>query len=58
MRRMKLLGSIVADVVYERSMDARREDAVHGFELEGSEDRNEAHNKLKLEEKIEILMIV
>ena len=53
---MKLLRSIVADVVCEMSMDARREDAVHG--CEGSEDRNEARGKLKLEEKIEILMIV
>ena len=53
---MKLLRSIVADVVCERSMDARRKDAVH--DLEESEERNEVCGKLKLEEMIVILMIV
>ena len=45
LQRMKLLRSIVADVVCERLMDARREDVVHDFE--GNEDRNEARGKLK-----------
>ena len=52
---MKLLRSIVADVVCERLMDAR-EDALH--DLEASEHRNKARGKFKLEEKMEILMIV
>ena len=47
---MKLPRSIAANVVCERSMDARREDTFHDFE--GSEDRNEARRKLKLEEMI------
>ena len=53
---MKLPRSIVANIVCERSMDARRKDAVH--DLEGSEERNEVCGKLKLEEKIEISMNV
>ena len=53
---MKLPESIVANIVCERSMNARREDAVHNFE--GSEDRNEARGKLKLKEKVEISLIV
>ena len=52
---MKLLRSIVPDVVCERLMDAR-EDAVHN--LEASEGRNEVRGKLRLGEKIEILTIV
>ena len=45
---MKLLRNIVTDVGCEKSMDARREDAVH--DLKGAKtDRNEAHGKLKLE---------
>ena len=52
---MKLPRSIGANIVCERSMDAR-EDAVHDFE--GSEDRNEARGILKLEEKVEISLIV
>ena len=51
---MKLLRTIVADVVCERLMDTR-EDVVH--DLEASEDRNEVRGKLRLEEKIGILMI-
>ena len=53
---MKLPRGIVANIVFERSMDARRKDAVH--DLEGSEDRNEACGKLKLEKKVEISLIV
>ena len=52
---MKLPRSIVADVVCERSIDAR-EDTVHDFEE--SEDKNEARGKLKLDKKIEISMHV
>ena len=52
---MKLPRSIVANIVCERLMDAR-EDAVH--DSEGSGDRNEARGILKLEEKVEILLIV
>ena len=51
---MKLSRSIIANIVCERSMDAR-EDAVH--DLEVSKDRNEGHGKF-LEEMIMILMIV
>ena len=50
---MKLLRSIGADVV--RSMDAR-ENAVQGLEASG--DKSEACHKLRIEEKIEISMII
>ena len=53
---MKLLRSIVADIVCKISMYTRREDPFHDFE--GSEDRNEVHGKLKPKEMIVILMIV
>ena len=53
---MKPPRSIVANIVCERSMDARREDAVH--DSEGNGDRNEAGGILKLEEKVEISLIV